>query len=110
MIKILTNLDALNKKYTLSKNKAIISVLIYFLLMVFGAVFLLSAIDDNDDYFQKYSETDNIIQTLHVKNGIGLVEKIEFNNSIYKDPDVDIYTFTIAEEGEEPDESLQYFK
>ncbi|MGB4129589.1 MAG: hypothetical protein WBK59_01400, partial [Acholeplasmatales bacterium] len=63
MIKILTNLDALNKKYTLSKNKAIISVLIYFLLMVFGAVFLLSAIDDNDDYFQKYSETDNIIQT-----------------------------------------------
>lgn len=108
MIKILTNLDALNKKYTLSKNKAIISVLIYFLLMVFGAVFLLSAIDDNDDYFQKYSETDNIIQTLHVKNGIGLVEKIEFNNSIYKDPDVDIYTFTIAEEGEEPDESLLF--
>lgn len=107
MIKILTNLDALNKKYTLS-NKAIISVLIYFLLMVFGAVFLLSAIDDNDDYFQKYSETDNIIQTLHVKNGIGLVEKIEFNNSIYKDPDVDIYTFTIAEEGEEPDESLLF--
>lgn len=108
MIKILTNLDALNKKYTLSKNKAIISVLIYFLLMVFGAVFLLSAIDDNDDYFQKYSETDNIIQILHVKNGIGLVEKIEFNNSIYKDPDVDIYTFTIAEEGEEPDESLLF--
>lgn len=108
MIKILTNLNALNKKYTLSKNKAIISILIYFLLMVFGAVFLLSAIDDNDDYFQKYSETDNIIQILHVKNGIGLVEKIEFNNSIYKDPDVDIYTFTIAEEGEEPDESLLF--
>lgn len=89
------------KKHTIPN--AILSLVLYFLVMVFGATFIYLALTDNEGFMQTYGETDSLIQTLGTKNGIGLVTKDEFNSSFYHDADLDIYSFITAEEPDSND-------
>lgn len=71
--------------------------------MIFGAFFISLYIKGNPKYFDDYSETDSLIQTLYTKNGLGLILKDDFENSLYKDPSVAVYTFTsTVDEDDEP--------
>lgn len=94
MIKIEFRNDFIDKNYNLPTKKAVISLIIYFFVMFFGGFFIYLYIEDNPVFFDNYSETDTLIQVLYTKNGIGLVKKDDFHNSIYKDPSVDVYSFT----------------
>lgn len=72
---------------------AVISLLLYLFVMFFGGAIIYTFIHDNPKYIENYSETDNLIKTLYTRNGIGLVEKSEFENSIFQTPAVDVYSF-----------------
>jgi|SRR5690554_5222589 len=77
--------------------------------MFFGGTIIYTFIKDNPKYLENYSETDNLIKTLYTKNGVGLVKKEDFENSIYDSPAVDVYTFEAVIELIETDEPVPSF-
>lgn len=101
MIKIEIYDDPIISKYTLSIKRAIISLLLYLFVMVFGASIIVIIMGGSPRFIQMHNETDSLISTLYTKNGIGLVEADEFYNSYYKDPSVDVYSFVTQNDEED---------
>ncbi len=69
----------------LSFKRASFVIAFYFLIMLLAGALLYPVLFKNDKFVVHYSETDVILNTLQTKNGIGIIDKIYFENSPYKD-------------------------
>lgn len=77
--------------YKLSTTRAIISLTIYFFVMIFVGSISFVVLDTVPEFKQTYSETDTLVETLFTKNAVGIVNKHDFYDSIYGAANIDIH-------------------